>query len=320
MRNQTSTDSATEVVVGVVFNRLGQVLVSQRDYPEEFAGKWEFPGGKIEVDETIHQALQRELMEEINIDSLLSEPLISITHQYPNGRVLLHVRKVVEYDGIPEGKEGQKIRWTAVDRLRDIEFLDANEPILNAVRLPHCYLITNAAQYGCSYTLERLEDLLNERNCMVQVREKGMTGRPFREFAQKVIAICHARGAPVVVNASYEIARDLGFDGVHLSSARLRESAVRPESSRIWIGASCHSEQEIRAAERLGADFTVLSPVLSTGSHPSAPPFGWERFRKCCSTSRIPVYALGGLGFDDAAKARELGGQGVAMISAAWQS
>ena len=309
-----------DVVVGVVYNEDGRMLVNQRNYPKEFAGKWEFPGGKIEADETLHQALQRELMEEVNLKVISSEPLISITHRYTSGAVRLLVRKVLRYQGTARGREGQRIRWVDVDGLRDLDFLDANEAILNAVRLPHYYLLTNAAEFGCRHTIERLEILLQERKCIVQVREKNMNPQEFSDFAQAVISLCHSHGALVLANADPGIAVKHGFDGVHLDSLRLREAKSRPGPRDFWVAASCHDRGEIETAERLRADFIVLSPVAQTESHPQTAPLGWQCFRAYSTACSIPIYALGGLKFDDVAKAREAGAQGVALMRVAWRS
>ena len=130
-------DDALDVVAGVVFNDRGDVLVNQRSHPAQFAGKWEFPGGKIESGETIVEALRRELIEEVGIKIASSTPLITVTHDYSHRRVRLHVQEVTEYTGIPRGMEGQSIRWVPWGELHDIDFLDANEPILDAVLLAH---------------------------------------------------------------------------------------------------------------------------------------------------------------------------------------
>lgn len=309
-----------DVVVGVVFNEAGQVLVNQRTYPEEFAGKWEFPGGKIEAGETLCQALHRELLEEVNIDIASSEPLICITHHYASAAVRLFARKVSRFQGTPQGSEGQKIKWIAPDELCNLDFLDANESILNAVRLPHYYLITNAAKFGRTHTLRRLQSLLQTHKCIVQLREKDMERRVFDEFAKSVIRLCHSHATPVLANAKPEVALDLGFDGVHLDSVSLKELTVRPGPHGFWVAASCHNSGEVEAAEKIKVDFLVLSPVAQTESHPGASSMGWRRFQEYCSTASIPIYALGGLQFEDLAKARESGAQGVAVIRAAWRN
>lgn len=121
--------------MGVIYDAQGSVLVNRRTQPPQFAGKWEFPGGKMEPGETIDQSLHRELYEELGIKTVSSELLISITHDYPHATVRLTVHKVTDYTGNPIGNEGQEIRWVDPASLEALDFLPANEPILSAVRL-----------------------------------------------------------------------------------------------------------------------------------------------------------------------------------------
>jgi 8-oxo-dGTP diphosphatase len=80
------------------------------------------------------------------------------------------------------------------------------------------------------------------------------------------------------------------------------------------VGASCHDARELDHAARLGADFATLSPVQRTASHPDVQPLGWDRFARWVADARLPVYALGGVGPPDLARARAAGAQGVAGI------
>jgi len=72
-------------------------------------------------------------------------------------------------------------------------------------------------------------------------------------------------------------------------------------------------------AERIGADFITLSPVMRTTSHPEAEPLGWEGFEAIVNEVNLPVYALGGLGEKDLEIAWSKGGQGVAAIRGLWK-
>ena len=96
----------------------------------------------------------------------------------------------------------------------------------------------------------------------------------------------------------------------------MRRLTERPDLP--WVSASCHDAEELTLAERLGADFVVLSPVLPTPSHPGAAHLGWSRFAEMIVDYPLPVYALGGLHADDLAQARGCGAHGIALKSAAW--
>ncbi len=120
------------VAVGVV-RRGNTFFICKRADHQHQGGKWEFPGGKVELDESVEQALDRELHEEIGINISLSSPLIEIAHEYVDKRVLLSVLLVHEFTGEPFGKEGQMHRWVDVSNLQEVDFPDANVAIVDAI-------------------------------------------------------------------------------------------------------------------------------------------------------------------------------------------
>lgn len=308
-----------KVVAGVLTNSSGEVLINERTQPARFAGQWEFPGGKIEPGETLHGALARELREELAIEILESNPLISITHDYPHGRVQLNVRTVSRYRGIPTGAEGQSIRWVQPDALREVNFLEANGPIINAVLLPDCYVITDSSHCGQENTLRRLERLLTNRKCIVQVREQASNPADFSKIAAHIIDLCHGYKAPVLASADPEIAHELGFDGVQLRFDKLDKLPARPGPDAFWIGASCHNKNELAAAERLGADFAILEPASNTALDAGAKKRYWEQISTLCGIARIPVYVVGDIQLNEVRRARDNGAQGVAMMDGVWE-
>ncbi len=123
-------DKIIKVSAAVIVNDKGQTLLSLRKVDAHQGGKWEFPGGKFEQDETAEHALERELKEELGIDILKTEPFLDVQYQYPEKEVHLHVLKVVSFAGNPRGLEGQLVRWVSANELSSLEFPDANYPIL----------------------------------------------------------------------------------------------------------------------------------------------------------------------------------------------
>jgi len=98
-------------------------------------GLWEFPGGKLDGDETVQTALVRELQEELGITPMAFESITQIRHDYPDKQVLLDVWRVTQFSGSPEGKEGQEIRWVPLTELDQYQFPAANEAIVQALML-----------------------------------------------------------------------------------------------------------------------------------------------------------------------------------------
>ncbi|TPH12045.1 8-oxo-dGTP diphosphatase MutT [Litorilituus lipolyticus] len=124
------------VAVGVIVQAISSAneepmfFLTQRHEHVHQANKWEFPGGKIEQSETVGQALARELKEEVAIDVLSCEHLMTINHDYGDKHVCLEVYLIDNYEGKPKALEGQKEGWFALSELATIDFPKANYPIV----------------------------------------------------------------------------------------------------------------------------------------------------------------------------------------------
>ncbi len=100
-----------DVAVGVLLRAGGDFLMATRPPGKPCAGYWEFPGGKVEAGETVGQALQRELLEELGITAEQIEPWQVTEHDYPHALVRLHWCKVHSWSGAFEMREGQSMCW-----------------------------------------------------------------------------------------------------------------------------------------------------------------------------------------------------------------
>ncbi|QPG06296.1 8-oxo-dGTP diphosphatase MutT [Salinimonas marina] len=121
------------VAVGIIL-RHNQTFVTLRADDKHQGGKWEFPGGKVENDETVLAALRRELYEEVGIAVIQTQPLMTIEHDYGDKRVCLEVQVVTGFEGEPYGREQQQGRWVSVDLLDPQEFPAANQAIIEALQ------------------------------------------------------------------------------------------------------------------------------------------------------------------------------------------
>ena len=130
------------VAAAVIRDNSGKILIARRADTQHQGGLWEFPGGKVEADESVETALARELHEELGIVVSAARPLIKVRHDYPDKQVLLDVWEVSAFTGEPHGAEGQPLEWVAPRDLLNYEFPAANQPIVAAARLPAQYLIT----------------------------------------------------------------------------------------------------------------------------------------------------------------------------------
>ena len=100
-----------DVAVGVLIDAEGRFLLTSRPEGKVYAGFWEFPGGKLEVGETVEAALRRELIEELGIHIGTVAPWKVELMDYPHARVRLHFCKVREWTGEFEMRERQAMAW-----------------------------------------------------------------------------------------------------------------------------------------------------------------------------------------------------------------
>lgn len=112
----------------------GKYLLSKRKADQHQGNKWEFPGGKIDGDETIEQALSRELHEELGISVQDQQEFMSLDFEYPEKKVSLYFQLVTDFAGQETGKEGQLVRWFNDEEIQQLEFPDANLPVLEKIK------------------------------------------------------------------------------------------------------------------------------------------------------------------------------------------
>jgi len=313
------TTTPMHVVAAVISNHQGQVLIAKRPDDKHQGGLWEFPGGKLEPGEAREAGLVRELNEELGIAVEQCHPLIRFQYDYPDRSVLLDVWRVEAFTGEAHGREGQQVAWVPMDELGNYEFPAANQPILSAAQLPDRYMVTPEPDPGqLDEYLLKLEQALQSGIRLVQYRAKRLTPQQWLSHAGAVVKLCEDYGARCIVNASLDEALKIAAHGVHLNSQRLFEYTTRPVEKHVLLVASCHTDEDLQQAQRIGADFVVLSPVKATASHPDVKPLGWQQFIEMVNDISLPVYALGGMHVDDIDEARKTGGQGIAAIRSLW--
>jgi 8-oxo-dGTP diphosphatase len=123
-----------KVVVGVALVHEGRVLAARRAYPPELAGRWEFPGGKVDPGETPEGALVREVAEELGCAIALTgwlEPDVEIR----DGLVLrVATATMVDGEPVPRAGEHDAVRWLRAHELDEVDWLPADRPFAEAVR------------------------------------------------------------------------------------------------------------------------------------------------------------------------------------------
>ncbi len=306
----------TDVAVAVITRSDGAFLLARRPEGKPYAGYWEFPGGKVEPNESVRAALAREIKEELGITITRAYPWVTQVFDYPHATVKLHFYRVIAWMGEPHPHEGQLLSWERAESVRVAPVLPANGPILRGLSLPPVMAVTQAAELGETIFLDKLEAALRKGARLIQLREKTLSETALLTLAQRVAERARVYGARVLLNGAPALAQQAGLDGVHLTAQRLMHVTMRPDVA--WCGASCHTRQELAHAAQLQLDYAVLGPVLPTASHPNAPTLGWDGVRRLAQDYPLPVYVIGGMQPAHLETAWEHGAHGIAMLRGAW--
>lgn len=122
------------VAVGIL-KRDEKILIAERPTGKPYSGYWEFPGGKIEENETGKEALIRELHEELGIDVIDAKPQFHHPYTYPDKTVLLEIWLVEQFSGEPISKENQSLAWVTWSQLLERRLLEGNLAIIDKIKL-----------------------------------------------------------------------------------------------------------------------------------------------------------------------------------------
>jgi len=165
------------------------------------------------------------------------------------------------------------------------------------------YITDRKSAGGFRALLEIIRDQFSLGVDMVQIREKDL---PVRELFEFTLAVLETRGViptKILVNARADVALAAGADGVHLPARAPREA---PQG--LLVGRSCHTLEEVRTAQ---ADFVTFSPVFDSPGKGAS--IGLDALRAACKVGP-PVYALGGVTWENAESCVQAGAVGISGI------
>lgn len=120
-------------VVGAIIYYDNKVLCAQRSEKMSLPLMWEFPGGKIEKNETDKEALIREIKEEMECDLIVDEKVTTTSHEYDFGIVNLTTYKCKLNDKLPTLKEHKEIKWLELNKLTTLEWAPADIPAVKII-------------------------------------------------------------------------------------------------------------------------------------------------------------------------------------------
>lgn len=122
-----------DVVCAVIVDPARGVLACQRPEGKHLANLWEFPGGKVEADESAPAALIREIREELGVEIEVLEAMVPVQWDYPGVSICLHPYRCRLVSGEPVAHEHQALCWKSCDSLWELEWAEADHPIVKAL-------------------------------------------------------------------------------------------------------------------------------------------------------------------------------------------
>lgn len=166
--------------------------------------------------------------------------------------------------------------------------------------------------------IERLAKLTELRPQAVILRAKALDKAAYRTLALQAQQSCEAAGIPLILHSDWQLARELGISMLHLPLALLRQILEYERAYFTWLSTSVHSVGEAQEAQALGATVLIAGHIFTTQCKAGLAPRGLGFLRAVCSTVSLPVYAIGGIGFDATqhAELQANGARGACVMSA----
>ena len=166
--------------------------------------------------------------------------------------------------------------------------------------------------------IERLAKLSELRPQAVILRAKSLDKAAYRTLALQAQQSCEAAGIPLILHSDWQLARELGISMLHLPLALLRQISEYERAYFTWLSTSVHSVCEAQEAQALGATVLIAGHIYTTQCKAGLAPRGLGFLRTVCSTVSLPVYAIGGIGFDASqhAELKANGARGACVMSA----
>lgn len=176
--------------------------------------------------------------------------------------------------------------------------------------------ITNRKLCGEDF-LARIEKIAAVHPAGIILREKDLSEEEYMKLAEDVIKICKKYNTLCILHTFAGVAKKLNCRSLHLPLYILRTLSDEEKSGFTVLGASCHSAEDAIEAEKLGCTYITAGHVFDTDCKKGLPGRGTEFLKRVCESVTIPVYAIGGINFDNIAEVRKCGTAGACVMSGA---
>lgn len=166
--------------------------------------------------------------------------------------------------------------------------------------------------------IERLAKPTELRPQAVILRAKSLDKAAYRTLALQAQQSCKVTGIPLILHSDWQLAHDLGISKLHLPLALLRQISEYERAYFTWLSTSVHSVDEAQEAQALGATVLIAGHIYTTQCKAGLAPRGLGFLQAVCNAVSLPVYAIGGIGFDAAqhAELKANGARGACVMSA----
>ncbi len=184
------------------------------------------------------------------------------------------------------------------------------------------YVITDAKLSRGRSHVQVVQAALRGGATIVQYREKNASTRQMVEEGLALVDVCHAYGAPLIVNDRIDVALAIGADGVHVGDDDMPVVLARKMMGRGKIvGVSADNPRTAQSAMADGADYLGVGAIFATGTKADAgEPIGLAGLQQVARVSRIPLVGIAGINAQNAASVIRAGASGVAVVSAVIQA
>ena len=147
------------------------------------------------------------------------------------------------------------------------------------------------------------------------LREKDLSEVSYRSLASDVLQICRDRETPCALHTYPAAAQQLHAKALHLPLQAFLSLGEAEKRAFPTIGVSCHSLDDVMAAQEGGCSYVTLGHIFATDCKMGLPGRGLAFLSEVCRHASVPVYAIGGIDKDNIARVRDAGASGVCIMS-----
>ena len=162
----------------------------------------------------------------------------------------------------------------------------------------------------------RIRMIAREKPAGIILREKDLAEDEYRRLAETVLAVCRKYGTLCILHQFVQTALSLEVSAIHLPLPLLRSIPAAQKERFSILGASCHSAEDAREAQKLGCTYITAGHIFDTDCKKGTPGRGTAFLQEICRSVSIPVYAIGGIRPENIGAVRTAGAKGACVMSA----